>query len=205
MKNSKLIFSFIVSLFSVLALKAQKGENNFNISYNAAFPMGSFKNIVSSNSLRGFNASILHGVSDKLSVGLATGFQDFYQKYPRQLYKLSDGSDLSAVVTYSIQTIPIMAEAKYNFTPGATVQPYAAIGAGANFISYDRLFGEFGDKLGKVGFAARPEAGLYIPFRQGGAGFIIGASYNIQPFKQDDLKNLNNLGVHAGFSIPLRK
>lgn len=205
MKKSKIIFSLLVFLLSAFAVKAQKGESNFNISYNAAFPTGSFKNIVSSNSFRGFNASVLYGVSDKLSVGLATGFQDFYQKYPRQLYKLSDGSDVSAVVTYSIQTIPIMAEAKYNFTPMATVQPYAAIGAGANFIAYEQLLGEFGDKQAKVGFVARPEAGLHIPFGKNGAGFTIGASYNVMPFKQDDLKNLNNIGVHAGFNIPLRK
>jgi hypothetical protein len=205
MKNKKIFFSLIVFLFSAFIVNAQKGETTFDISYNAAFPTSSFKNIVSSNSFRGFNASILHGVSDKVSVGLGTGFQDFYQKYPRQLYKLSDGSDLSAVVTYSIQTIPILAEVKYNFTPGRTIQPYAAIGAGANFIAYNRLFGEFGDKQAKIGFAARPELGLQIPFSKNGAGFSIGASYNIMPFKQDDLKNLNNIGVHAGFNIPMRK
>lgn len=204
MKN-KIFFSLIVFLFSAFIANAQKEENNFNINYNAALPTGSFKNIVSSNSFRGFNASIMHGISDKVSVGLATGFQDFYQKYPRQLYKLSDGSDLSAVVTYSIQTIPILAEVKYNFTPGSTILPYAAIGVGANFIAYNRLFGEFGDKQAKIGFAATPELGLQIPFSKNGAGFSIGATYNIMPFKQDDLKNLDNIGFHAGFNIPMRK
>lgn len=205
MKSNKMFFSLIVFLFSAIIVKAQKGENNFNISYSAAFPTGSFKNIVSDNSFRGFNASILHGVSDKVSVGFATGFQDFYQRYPRQLYKLSDGSDLSAVVTYSIQTIPILAKMKYSFRPGGAIQPYAAIGAGANLIAYDRLFGEFGNKQAKIGFAALPELGLQIPITKSGACFIIGASYNIMPFKQDDLKNLNNISVHAGFSIPMRK
>jgi hypothetical protein len=205
MKNSKLFFSLIVFLFSAFVVKAQKGETKFNISYSAALPTGSFKNNVSENSFRGFNASVLHGISDNISIGLATGFQDFYQKYPRQLYKLSDGSDLSAVQTYSIQTIPVLAEVKYSFTPGATVQPYAAIGAGANFIGYNRLFGEFGSKEAKIGFAARPEAGLLIPFGQKGAGFTVGASYNIIPFKQDDLKNLNSVGLHAGINIPMRR
>lgn len=205
MKNSKIFFSLTAFLFSAFMVKAQKGENTFNISYSAAFPIGSFKNTVSSNSFRGFNANVLHGISDKISIGLATGFQDFYQKYPRQLYKLSDGSDLSAVLTYSIQTIPVLAEMKYNFAPGGNIQPYAAIGAGANVISYTQLYGEFGDKQAKIGFAARPEVGLQIPFNKGGAGFSIGASYNIMPFKQDDLSNLNNIGVHAGFNIPMRR
>ena len=205
MKNIKIIFSLFAFLLSAFMAKAQKGESYFNISYNAACPTGSFKNVVSSNSFRGFNASVLYGASDKLSIGLATGFQDFYQKYPRQLYKLSDGSDISAVLTYSIQTIPILAQAKYNFTPDATIQPYASIGAGVNVVAYDQLLGEFGNKQAKIGFAARPEAGITIPFKKGGAGFTLGASYNIMPFKRDDLKNLNNIGVHAGFNIPMRK
>jgi opacity protein-like surface antigen len=205
MKNRKAFVPFVFFLFSAFTLNAQKGESHFTINYTAAFPTGSFKNVVSSNSYRGFNASFLHSVADKVWLGLGTGFQDFYQKNPRQLYKLSDGSDLSAVITYSIQTIPILAEAKYNFKPGGTIQPYAAIGAGANFIAYQQLFGEFGEQQTKIRFAARPEAGVQVPFRQDGAGFTIGVSYSIMPFNMDDFKNLNNLAVHAGISIPLRR
>lgn len=205
MKNSKAIFPLFVFLFAAFLAKAQKGETKLDINYSAAFPMSSFKDVISSNSYRGFKAGILYGVSDKVSVGLGTGFQDFYQKNPRQLYKLSDGSDLSAVVTYTIQTIPVLAEVKYNFTPAAAIQPYIAAGVGGNFIQYNQLFGEFGDQQSKIRFAARPEAGLLIPFKKGGAGFNIGASYNIMPFNQNGIKNLNNLGVHAGFSLPLRK
>src|SRR5689334_22858901 len=106
MKNVKIIFSlFLVVLFS--AAQAQKGETKFSISYNVALPMGDFQNVVSSTSYRGFNGSILHGVSDKVSVGFASGFQDFYQKTDRQTYHFSDGSDISAVVTNTIQTIPL--------------------------------------------------------------------------------------------------
>lgn len=205
MKKIRIIFPLVIFLFSAFALRAQKEEGRLDISYNAAFPTGSFKDMISSHSYRGFNASLLFGISDKIQVGAATGFQDFYQKYPRQLYKLSDGSDLSAVVTYSIQTIPILAKLKYNFTPAAVVQPYAAIGVGGNLIEYNGLFGEFGNRQGKFRFAARPEAGLHIPFKKGGAGFSLGASYNIIPFNENGFKNLNSVGVQAGLSIPLRK
>lgn len=205
MKNNKVLITIVAFLFSAFAVKAQQGETIFTIDYNAAFPTGSFKNILSSASYRGFKADILYGLSDKASIGLGTGFQDFYQKNPRQLYKLNDGSDLSAVTTYTIQTIPILAEVKYNFLPGGTVQPYAALGVGGNLVSYDRLFGEFGNRQGKIRFAARPEAGLHIPFNKNGAGFNLGVLYNIMPFKYDELKNLNSIGVHAGFSLPLRK
>ena len=204
MKNSRIIFCILfIALFSFA--EAQKGETKFSIGYNVALPMNDFKNFVSSTSYRGFNASVLHGISDKVSAGLATGFQDYYQKNSRQLYHFSDGSDVSAVVTYTIQTIPILAEVKYNFSPAATVQPYASIGVGGNMIAYNQMFGEFGDQQSKFGFAARPEAGLLIPFKNKVSGFSIGASYSIMPFKEGDFKNLNSLGIHAGITVPLRK
>ncbi len=168
--------------------------------------MGNFKNLTDNTSLNGWEAAVLYGLTDQISVGLQTGFQDFYQRYPRQLYQLSDGSDISAVVTYSIQVIPLLAQGKYSFTPNATVQPYAALGVGGNLISFHELLGEFGQPETKFGFAARPEAGLYIPFRKGGeSGVTLGASYNIMTFKSGDFNNLNHLGVHAGISIPMRR
>ncbi len=204
MKNFKIGFLFVLVLLSSIT-NAQQGETKFSFNYSVGLPMSDFKNYVSSTSFRGFNASILHGVSDKVSVGLEAGFQDFYQKYPRQLYHFSDGSDVSAVVSYTIQTIPVLAKAKYNFNTESRIQPYAAIGVGGNLVAYNQLYGQFGEQQTKFGFAARPEAGLFIPFRNKVSGFGIGASYNIMPFKEGDFKNLNNVSIHAGFSIPLRK
>jgi opacity protein-like surface antigen len=206
MKSFKIIVSLLTSVFSFSALHAQKGKTSLSIEYNVGVPMGSFKDNVSNTSFRGFQAAVLHGLSDRFSIGFGTGFQDFYQKDPRQLYKFSDGSDVSAVVTHSIQTIPLLVTGKYSFTPGGAVQPYAALGVGGNMISYAELQGQFGGTQTKFGFAARPEAGVYIPFsKTGEAGLTLGASYNIMPFSQDNFSNLNHVGLHAGVSIPLRK
>ena len=206
MKSFKIIIALLASVFSFSVLYAQKGKTSLSIEYNVGLPMGSFKNNVSNTSFRGFQAAVLHGLSDKFSIGFGTGFQDFYQKDPRQLHKLSDGSDVSAVVTHSIQTIPLLVTGKYSFTSGGAVQPYAALGVGGNMISYAELLGQFGGTQTKFGFAARPEAGVYIPFNKNGeAGLTVGASYNIMPFSQDNFSNLNFVGLHAGISIPIRK
>ncbi|MGZ3853598.1 MAG: outer membrane beta-barrel protein [Flavisolibacter sp.] len=204
MKNRRILFSIAFMVLFTVA-QAQKGETKFGISYNVALPMGEFKNVVSNTSFSGFNASILHGVSDNLSVGFVTGFQDFYQKNARQTYHFTDGSDVSAVVTNTVQTIPILVDAKYNFNPTSNIQPYAAIGVGGNMVVYNTLYGEFGSQQSKFGFAARPEVGLMIPFKNKSSGFEIGASYNIMPFKADGFTNLNNVGIHAGINVPLRK
>lgn len=202
-KISSALFVFILSFSS---LQAQKGKTSVGFDYTVALPMGTFKDHVSATSFRGVQASVLYGISNGFSIGFGTGFQDFYQKNPRQLYKLSDGSDISAVVTHSIQTIPLLAEAKYQFAYGAAVQPYVALGVGGNLISYSQLLGEFGGVQTKFGFAARPEAGLAVPFRKNGtAGLTLGASYNIMPFNMDDFNDLNHLGLHAGVRLPLGK
>ena len=68
-------------------------------------------------------------------------------------------------------------------------------------IAYNQLFGEFGNQRSKFGFAARPEAALFIPLKNKLSEFSIGASYNIMPFKEGDFKNLNSLGIHAGIGV----
>lgn len=207
MKRNHNTIVILALLFCVAAKAQQKGTALADLQFSAGLPTGSFKEVVSDHSLRGAKGSILFGISNNLAVGLGTGFQDFYQKYPRQLYKLSDGSDLSAVRSLSIQTIPILAEARWNFTPEGTVQPYAALGLGGNLINYNDYAGEFTlEQKTKFGFAARPEAGLFVPFRKNGeTGLSLSATYNLMPFTSHAVSNLNHLGIHAGIHFPLRK
>ena len=207
MKLSKISLAAALLFVGAASQAQQKGKAAMDIQYNVALPMSSLKETINETSLRGVQASILYGITDKLAIGFGTGFQDFYQKYPRDVYKLDDGSDMSAVRSFSIQTIPLLAQAKYQFNPGAAIQPYAALGVGGNLVSYNDMAGEFNlEQKAKFGFAARPEAGVYVPFRKGAeTGLTLGASYNIMPFKSTQFTNLNNLGIHAGVSFPLRK
>jgi hypothetical protein len=199
---------FIAAIFAGFSAQAQyRGTAQAMLQYTVGIPMGSFKNTISETSLRGFRAAIYFGINDNLALGGGAGFQDFYQKRPRQLYQLSDGGDLSAVRSFSIQAIPILFESKWNFSPGKTVQPYAGLGIGGNLINYNDYVGEFGlEQKTAFGFAARPHAGVYIPFRKHGeSGLAVGASYSIMPFNSDEVSNLNHVSIHAGITLPLRK
>lgn len=186
-------------------LQAQQGTVKLNLNYSINSPVGDFKDFISNTSYRGWTASALYGITDKLSVGLGTGYHDFYEKYPRANYKLSTGEDISAVVSNSLQTIPILAQGQYNFLPQATVQPYVGLGVGVNMILYRQFLGEFGNSETRAGFAARPEAGLYIPFRKGGeTGVAVNAAYNYMPFNSFGLNGLSNWGAGIGVKFPLR-
>ena len=184
---------------------AQQQKLTMNINYAVHTPLGNFKSdLVNKTSFRGWNANVLYGVTDKLSLGLEAGFADYYQKYPRQVYD-SKGSTVSAVLSNSIQTVPLMIKGRFNLAPSGIVQPYIGLGAGGNFVSYNQYLGEFASGKSGIYFAASPEAGFMIPFsKHGASAFTAGAKYNFMPYKYGDAKNLNNWGIYAGIKFPLK-
>lgn len=187
-------------------LQAQEGEMKATISYAPAMPVGSFSDHINKTSLNGWNVNLQYGISDKFSIGGGAGFNDFYKKYPRQVYKTGEGSDISAVLTNSVQVIPVTVNARYHFMPESKVQPYAGINIGANIILYEQLLGEYSnDSKSAVGFTGSPVAGVFIPFSKTGlTGIDFGAAYNYMPFKYGDINGLDNLSLRLGISFPLR-
>jgi opacity protein-like surface antigen len=205
MKNIKILLLMVIGLVSISTVKGQKGITKVEVNYSANFPTSSFKDLVSDPSFRGIDLKIMHNINDKMSVGLTTGFQDFYQKYPRAVYKLGDGSEVSAVVSNSVQTVPLLATFHYNFSPTQRLQPFAGVGVGGNMILYRQFLGEFSDSKNKFAFQAQPKIGVYFPFREGGpTGLTLSGYYNIIPFKYNGTTNLNSFGVSLGISFPTR-
>jgi outer membrane protein W len=186
--------------------RAQERSLQLDLNYAVGIPSGSFKtDAVDKTSARGWTANLMYNLNDKRSIGIGTGFQDFYQKYPRAVYKLAEGGEVSAVLTNSIQTIPLLAEFQYRFMPGKVVQPYVGVGVGGNMIGFDQYLGEFDNSKSSFKFAARPEAGVFIPFRKDGpAGLHVFGAYNYMPYKEDGVDNLNNWGAGVGVKFPLR-
>src|SRR6476620_3592503 len=204
MKAMKTIMFTLASLIFVNASWAQKGETKLGVNYSVGIPTGDFKNVIGKASYRGWGVDIMHGVNDKLQLGMAVGFQDFYQKNDRQVYHTGDGQDISAVLTHSIQTIPVLARARYLLNDAGAIQPYVGLGAGGNLVMFRELLGEFGETQTFFKFALKPEIGLQVPIHRG-AGLQVGAAYNYLPFGKNGISNFNNLSVSAGVTIPLRR
>jgi opacity protein-like surface antigen len=190
---------------SIAGMDANAQRLKLNINYSTAMPASSgFKEYISKGSLRGWNANLLYDINDQVSVGLGVGSQSFYERLPRGLYKTDQG-DMSAVLTNTVQVMPILLQGQFNLLPEARIQPYVGVGVGGNLVQYSQYFGQFSNSSTKFGFAARPEAGVYIPVgRTRESSIVIGGAYNYLPFKQEGLSNFNNLGLHAGFKFPLR-
>lgn len=201
-----LIVSMLLLTAVPFGANAQERTLQLDLNYAVGIPSGSFKtDVVDKASSRGWTANLMYNATERLSVGLGFGFQDFYQKYPRAVYKLEEGGEVSAVLTNSIQTIPLLAQVQYRFLPGKTVQPYVGVGLGGNMIVFEQWLGEYDNSKSSFKFTARPEAGLFIPFRkEGPAGIHVFGAYNYMPYNTDGVDNLNNWGAGLGVKFPIR-
>ncbi len=206
MKNIKTVLFAISALMLLsLAASAQKGTLQLNLNYNYGMPLGAFKSdLVNDNSPRGGRGSIMYSFNNRLSAGLESGYQDYYQKYPRNLYPLSNSQDVSAVLSNSIQMTPVLLKAKYFLLPTGPVKPYVSLGAGANMIDFKQYLGEFGSGSTSVGFLAQGGVGVMIPFNKyGKSGITLGASYEYAPYKKNGYDNLNTMNLYAGVIFPM--
>jgi hypothetical protein len=203
MKRLIILITFITAI-GILGADAQD-RLLFKIGYNTGMPVGSFKDYISKNSFRGYRGELLYPVNERLKVGLGVTFNDFYEKIPRKNYQTSEGV-LSAVVSNSIQTTPIMVKGEYELTKSGWIRPYVGLGAGFDLITYARYFGEFGDKKSAFKPAVGGEAGINIPFNKETrvSGINLGGHFNYLPFKYNELSNLNNWGIHVAAYFPLR-
>lgn len=206
MKALKIVL-FAMCIFLTAQLHAQKGEVKMNIQYSYALPLASFKSdIISNESPRGVTGDILYGINNKLSVGLGLGFQDFYQKYPRALYNTGDKEVTSAVLSNSVQVMPVVAKAEfYPLNNGKSkIQPYLSAGAGLGITSFTQYLGEFGSTDNSAGLMLQAGAGIFVPFNKvGSAGFRLGANYNMVSYNRNGFNNFNNLNLQAGIFFPL--
>ena len=206
MKKIKLLIVVLGTIGLSHAAKAQKGTFKLDLNYNYSLPTGGFKSdLVSDNSPRGSMIGLLYSFSDKLSAGIAFGYQDFYQKYPRAIYPINKTQDISAVLTNSIQTTPVLLKAKYFPLESSYLKPYISIGAGANVIQFDQYLGEFSSGKTNVGFRAQGGLGLLIPFSKfSSSGINLGANYDYAPYNKLGYSDLNTINFQAGITLNLR-
>jgi opacity protein-like surface antigen len=193
----------LVMLFLYSDLNAQQ-RLSMDLGYSINRPSGQFDQVISKPSYRGFKGGISYAINEQFDVGLGVLYSDFYEKTPRQVYQTAEGA-ISAVISNSIQVMPLVVKAKYNFIKEGPVKPYLGAGAGVNLVNYDQYFGEFPASKVAVKPAVTGEAGVRFPLGLSKrSGLDIGAHYMYLPFKYNGIENLNAYGAHIGLYFPLR-
>src|SRR3954454_20077689 len=119
---------FAACVISMSAFAQDKFKTE--LSYNVSVPVGSFKNdYIGKTSFRGGIGEISYAFNPKFSLGLQSGYQNYYQKYGRQVYKLDGNQTVSAVLTNSMDIVPLVLRGTfYPLGANATsiVQPYVS-------------------------------------------------------------------------------
>lgn len=174
---------------------AQKGLQ-LNLNYNIATPLGAdFRDYIHKTSFAGVQESVLYGINDHLRIGVQSAYSDFHEKQSEPVYSKN-----------TVKTVPLMAKGEYTFSNKGYVKPYVGLGAGVDFINYDNFQSNSKDhnKYTKAGFTG--DAGVLIPLsRSSRYGFRVSTSYNLMPFGEQGIKNLDSWNVQAGVHIPLSK
>jgi len=202
------LMAFLITIVTS-TFAQQTGRVKFKINYNLAMPTGSFKSdYISNTSFRGANGEISYWFNPKFSLGLAAGYQSYQQKYGRQVYKTDDNQYISAVLTNTVETMPVLINGTFAPLAGtkSLLQPYASLGAGVNLINYNQYLGQFSNATSNAGLTAKAEAGLMIPIgkKERGSNLQFGVNYNFSPYNKNGLSKLNNAGVNAGVIFPLK-
>ena len=205
-KNIIISCLLVVSILFTQSLIAQKNPLTLELNYNYSMPLSGFKSdLVSNSSPRGFRGSIMYPFNNKIAAGVQFGFQDYYQKYARGTYHSGPSQDISAVISNSIQTTPIIVKAKYYPLTESYVKPYISAGAGGNLVNFKQYFGEFGSTQTNFGFLAEAGVGVMVPFKKmSTSGFFIGGTYDYAPYNKNGYKDLNSINFQAGVNFEIR-
>lgn len=208
--KKKLVLLTTMAICMVALSATAQDKLKMELSYNVSVPTGSFKSdYIGKTSYRGATGEVSYAFNPKFSLGLASGYQNYYEKFDRQLYKLEGNQVVSAVVSNSMDITPLLLRGTYYPLGGsatAKIHPYVSAGAGVNFVSYGQYLGEFGGTQASTPFAAQAGVGIQIPFGRkiNQTGFKLGATYNYVDYNDNNITKLNNIGVNAGVVFALK-
>ncbi len=195
----KKIFFLIIPVCIGFAASAQQGLSKISVQHSTHLPLGSIRESIDQTTLRGFTADYSYFVTNQFSIGLTGGFNDLYAKKDRKTYALND-VDISAVKSYSIQTIPIMLKGNYNkIKEGSVLQPYVGLAVGASLVNYQEWYGTLVDEKNGLRFSVAPEIGTRIAFNKYSlAGADLSLRYHYTAFQHNDVKNLQTVSLNVG-------
>ena len=210
MKKLAIVLSVLSSVFITSGTFAQATNKwKLQLGYNVSAPLGSFKkDYISNTSFRGGVGEISYTINPKVSVGLASGYQDYYQKYGRGVYHTQGNELVSAVISNSMQIVPVLLKGTFSPMGNTTslIKPYLSAGAGINMVNYRQYLGEFPTSDASGAFAAQAGLGVLVPFNKNNTetGFKLGGTYNYAAYNKNGISNLNSVGVNAGVVFNLK-
>lgn len=187
MKFIKILFVFFF-LFTATKGFGQYNERIIKLSYGAGFPIGDLGKFIENKLFDGIGIEGRYFLTDKVSLGISTGWNTFSKSYERAVYKYEDG-EISAVQTRFFRSIPILLTGHYylgNYE--SKFKPYAGIGVGAYQLHYEKWYGTFAEGKDSWSFGVRPEIGIMVPLTEK-VGIDFNVRYNYAVYSYNDVED----------------
>ena len=180
MINYKRIYWFVpVLVFLVIPMKQSFAQQWYGVAtYQISFPAGDTKNFTDEISFRGFGLDFRYTVRQNTTVGMAFGWNVFYQRTTKtaQLETDNPGAITGTQDRY-LNAFPIMANAHYYFGDRGGIRPYVGLNAGGYYMVQRFSIGIVSLQKDEWQWGIAPEAGVIIPMDRDWAVMVNG-KYN---------------------------
>ncbi len=204
----KILYILLFSLVS-LGASAQSVKQYYSLSWAFAFPVGDMHNFVSRPGLVGgsFDGQIYF--NENIAFGFNFMWNNYQQTRDRASTEVKPGLAITANSYRYAHNIPVKVGAYYNFLPDFSIQPYAGLGLGVNYMTNHIVVQDIDVYEESWGFLLSPEVGAYFLLGEDqNWGFKLGCAYNFTTnsfsFFNKDYNLAQNLMLTAGVTFAIK-
>lgn len=142
--------------------------------------------------------------SERISLGVDYSWTTLAEYAPKETFYNSTGAITTDYFKY-VYNHGVVVSGQYNFDIGSDLFfPYAGLGLGANWNKYNLFYNIYTEEEKKVGFLARPEAGMLARFgttRSMGAMFAVHLDYSTNKSDDYGYSNFSTVGFQLGIIL----
>jgi opacity protein-like surface antigen len=191
----KKIFPFLLLIIGAPQLFAQHGSS-FGLTYSISFPMGDLHDYISKTSFRGIEMEYNYHLKRTMSLGIATGWNTFYERVEQKTY--TDGTASITGVQYRYtNTVPILLTGRYIKAGSGKAEPFLGVGIGTLYADRATDFGLYRISRDAWQFCVAPELGVILKSDRGVAGLISARYYSA--FDASNLSGQPYISLNIGF------
>jgi opacity protein-like surface antigen len=193
----------IIIFASVLCFGAARAQQDgfTSLHYDVGFGFGSTHDYISKPSFRGLGFDYKKMVNGNVGIGLAVGWQTFYEHKDKQTfdYTAADGSSVqyNGVQYRYLNAFPVHITTDYYFGEnGKEIRPFVGLGVGTMFSERKTNMGNWSATENSWQFSLQPEVGLLYQV-QSSAAFFFAGKYTM-PFKNNTFDSQPYLALNVG-------
>lgn len=173
-----------------------------SVTYQLGIPIGNTHTYIQDVAWRGIGVDLNWMVKPSISIGLALGWNVFYENTTTSISSNQIPSIANTGVTItgnqdrSINFFPILADFRYLMTLKSGVRPFLGVGIGGYIVDEYLGIGLYSFSKSAFLFGVAPELGVIIPI-EGGAAIQFSARYNMA-FGGSGISFQQFLGLNLG-------